>query len=83
MNLKINYHDLKMETITNPDRGVAIFVTAYSGLLLEQSTKIMRPLMPSADPIRPASLVSDQQGVETLLRNELSPFGIVFSICSL
>ena len=30
--------------------------------------------MPSAAPIRPASLVSTQQGVETLLRNDLTPF---------
>ena len=30
--------------------------------------------MPSAAPIRPASLVSTQQGVETSLRNDLTPF---------
>jgi len=30
--------------------------------------------MPSAAPIRPATLVSTQQGVETLLRNDLTPF---------
>jgi hypothetical protein len=30
--------------------------------------------MPSAAPIRPASLVSTQQGVETSLLNDLTPF---------
>ena len=30
--------------------------------------------MPSAAPIRPASPVSTQQGVETSLRNDLTPF---------
>ena len=30
--------------------------------------------MPSAAPIRPVSLVSTQQGVETSLRNDLTPF---------
>ena len=30
--------------------------------------------MPSAAPIRPASPISTQQGVETSLRNDLTPF---------
>jgi hypothetical protein len=30
--------------------------------------------MPSAAPLRPATLVSTQQGVETSLRNDLTPF---------
>jgi hypothetical protein len=46
----------------------------FPGVLLEKSAKITRPLMPSAAPIRPATLVSTQQGVETLLRNDLTPF---------
>jgi hypothetical protein len=37
-------------------RGVAIFAKDFSGLLLEKSAKTTRPLMPTAAPIRPASL---------------------------
>ncbi|MFI3121783.1 MAG: hypothetical protein QX203_17580, partial [Methylococcaceae bacterium] len=37
-------------------RGVAIFAKDFSGLLLEKSAKTTRPPMPTAAPIRPASL---------------------------
>ena len=36
--------------------------------------KITRPPMPSAAPIRPRHLVSTQQGVETQVPNDLTPF---------
>jgi hypothetical protein len=42
--------------------SAAIFAKDFSGLLLEKSAKTTRQPMPSAAPIRPASLVSTQQG---------------------
>ena len=55
--------------------GVAIFAKDFSGHPARKNRqKCTRPLMPSAAPIRPASFVSTQQGVETLLRNDLTPF---------
>ena len=55
--------------------GESLFLRKiFPGILLEKSAKITRPPMPSAAPIRPASLVSTQQGVETSLRNDLTPF---------
>ena len=41
--------------------GESLFLRKiFPGFLLEKSAKITRPLMPSAAPIRPASLVSTQ-----------------------
>ena len=47
--------------------STAIFAKDFSGLLLEKSAKTTRQPMPSAAPIRPAPLVSTQQGDRNII----------------
>jgi len=47
------------------DEGESLFLRKiFPGILLEKSAKITRPPMPSAAPIRPATLVSTRQGLK-------------------
>jgi hypothetical protein len=50
-------------------RGIAIFAKDFSGHPTRKNQqKCTRPLMPSAAPIRPRHLVSNQQGLEHRLQ---------------